>query len=884
MQRHGVQLSVVSSVSQWNNRAMSPMSASFYPASVASGVSTTFLNAERERQKKEEMSLTAQDVAVIFNHYDADGSGVVTKDAFIEWWFSSSANADEFDSAVRSLLFLYGRDFVGQKSDELHAFAQYLNRIFAEKVDNRRYAQSHTRQEVGVLDRYLPIDSGDGGHDILSKLVDGVLLAFMINLAAPGTIDERVMHLRDIKSDAIAPKHIVENLNIVLASCKAIGLSFKQAISVEVFLDPSFYEDIVRHILSELSKRHLSLSINLKANPVLVRLGHAYEDEDMLRSVSSTQWLKRWINYQLKRSGEDSLRIKRFGKQFADGAVLSHVLHAVTKRKKRKMDRFDINRAMEQASYARPGYVLDTLRTQFKLNVFISANDILSGNSRLICLLCAQIFEAFKGMRKITTEEQAQVDAIFGDDEDDDEDREPEPSALAPPPTHFASPSDSETPRKYREGDWDTSKGRTRKRRHRSMHSTSSLSKAASLDLGDTKELEEAEEEDAVQREIREERDTVNWLNEIFASLPVKRRGATDAIKISSMARDLRDGVVLLRWIAAMTPSQSAPLVDEAKVFADEQLSRQQALSNCHYLAALIKAEPLCLCFVDVAAFPSDGAALSERKWLLALCRNLINAHYLWLLQQHPSLTLTAQKRIAVRDVLEWSNERLRTRLRFPRFSAFEERTLKSLRDESLKSCLFFVDLLLLLLDERADLEPLRAHVVHRNNRQLQGRDADYTKAECVANARYALSIARKFGAVFYISPFDLVNVRSEEVTLSLLAVIMLLVLEKERRTGKHRAKANAKGRRSKVEKDSDGDTIDALQSHLAVEAEAAAANEEKEEQRKVKAQGAMAKRKSVLAEYGVITDEAQLSELTELSREYSTPNIGQQKAELPDG
>ena len=62
-----------------------------------------------------------------------------------------------------------------------------------------------------LLDQYLPIDSGDDGHDILSKLADGVLLAYILNLAAPATIDERVLLL-----------------SIVLASCNAFGLRFKR--------------------------------------------------------------------------------------------------------------------------------------------------------------------------------------------------------------------------------------------------------------------------------------------------------------------------------------------------------------------------------------------------------------------------------------------------------------------------------------------------------------------------------------------------------------------------------------------------------------------------------------------------------------------------------
>ena len=101
----------------------------------------------------------------------------------------------------------------------------------------------------------------------------------------------------------------------------------------------------------------------IQDNPVLIRLAHVFEDDASIKSISAKEWLRRWVNYQLKRSGED-LQIRRFGKQFADGVVLSHVLHSVTRRKKKRVQRFDVKMALEQASYARPGYILKTLQNQ----------------------------------------------------------------------------------------------------------------------------------------------------------------------------------------------------------------------------------------------------------------------------------------------------------------------------------------------------------------------------------------------------------------------------------------------------------------------------------------------------------------------------------------
>ena len=838
---------------------------------------------------------------------DVDGDGIVTKNNFISWWFSSSANLVEFDSAVRSLLFLYGMNFVGQKSDELHAFAQYLNRIFKEetKINNNNNNNNNN------IDRYLPIDPADGGHDILSKLVDGVLLAKMINFSVPETIDERVLHYRDIKSDTIQPKQIVENLNIVLSSCKAIGVSFSneyQNISVEKFLDPSHYEDIIREILSELSKIHLSKKINLRNNPVLIRLAAVYEDDDMIKSLTSEQWLKRWINYQLKRSGED-IKIRNFGKDFRDGSVLCHILHSVTKRKKKKIERFDVDKAFQQPTYARPGYILKVLQQQFGIKIFLAANDILSGNSRLICLLCAQIFGKWKGMRKITKQEIQQVNDIYAEDDDDD-DYKSQPQQViikkysSKKNVKFANDDmKNNNNNKYKKGQWDIHNGRSKRninngsrKRNGSNNSNNSNNnnkqeekqdnnKQESEKQEDKEKDDDDDEEDIVQREIREEKDIINWMNEIFsASLLYDKRYGDDnkeILKISNVTRDLKDGLVLLYFMDLLAPN----IVNWENVNKNFQdLTRLQCLTNCHYIISLIKKEPFSSSFFEIESYPSDGNDIynCNKDLIFKICHNLINYHYICTLTQLLGYKATEF------DILHWTNEQLKKKLKYPRFCSFEERKLHQFNDNSLKSCLYYIDLLLMLMDDpKNDIN--RDIVIHKNNRKYINND--YTKSECLSNARYALSIARKFGAIFYISPYDLVNVTSSEITMSFVMCIMVLILTKQSKdkqelnkngkkfksssTSKYNKNKNNNGNNKKDEK-----IIDALQIHLEQNNNNNNNNnndnddtmndndleniQNEEHERK----------RSVLQDYGIITDTEQLQELQSISRQYSSPNI----------
>eukprot|EP01083_Nonionella_stella_P170592 580887_1 len=743
----------------------------------------------------------------IVSSLDVDNDGIVTRDNFIAWWFSASDSANmvqtQFDSGVRSLLYLYGMHFEGRKSDELHAFAQYLNAIFSENENRTKITHG--------LDRYLPIDVGDGGHDLLSKCVDGVLLAKMINFAVPNTIDERVLHLRDMKSDGIAPKQIVENLNIVLSSCKAVGVMTSSQISVERFLDPTYYEDAVRQILSELSLIHLSKAINLADNPVLIRLAKPYEEDQEIATLSSEVWLKRWINYQLKRSGED-IKIRKFGKAFRDGTVLCHVLDSVTKRKKRKHERFDINEALNQPTYARPGYILRQLKQQFGLKVFLTANDILIGNERLICLLCAQIFSKFKGMRKISNDEQKQVDDIFS------EQRVPQA------------------------GQWDTHKGRMKNHKHK--HKTKEQEATSALSI--TAQSDETE---------RKERDVVNWMNDILCASNLSH------LKLSNLTRDVHDGLVLLSFMDLIAPA----VVDWEKVNKEKAtLTRQQCLTNCHHIVSLIKNEPFCLSFFgieDVASDAGNRIHSGNKDIILKICANLINYHYVTILSDLFGFKATEY------DIIHWSNNELKKKLKYPRFCCFEERALREFEDSSLKSCLYYIDLLLMLSDDpRNDIN--RDIVIHKNNRQFV--NDDYTKAECLSNARYALSIARKFGAVCYISPHDLVNV-VPEITMAFVMGIVLLILTKNNNKEKQKHKIQ-------ITPNKEDDQNNSKTMEKAAQAEDMIENDLATKQRMASNHG---RKHSVLQEYGIITNSEQLLELQTISRQYSTPITGPKRASL---
>ena len=68
-----------------------------------------------------------------------------------------------------------------------------------------------------VCKKYLPIDPDT--NEVFTRLKNGILLCKLINKAQPGTIDERVINLKDNMNVFLQ----VENLNLAISAAKSIG-------------------------------------------------------------------------------------------------------------------------------------------------------------------------------------------------------------------------------------------------------------------------------------------------------------------------------------------------------------------------------------------------------------------------------------------------------------------------------------------------------------------------------------------------------------------------------------------------------------------------------------------------------------------------------------
>merc|ERR1711971_21922 len=144
---------------------------------------------------------------------------------------------------------------------------------------------------------------------------------------------------------------------------------------------------------------------------------------------------------------------------------------------------------------------------------------------------------------------------------------------------------------------------------------------------------------------------------------------------------------------------------------------------------------------------------------MLMAVRILINFHYL----RSASSLMARDKPLRPKDALLWAQSTLKSQK-----GRFSSSTPSSWDDPSWTSSLHFLD----LLSAIDDLDVADA--------VAQTQNGALSHSERLSNAKLAVSLARKFGAVCYVSPLDLARGTAPEITMSFVVVIMVLVLERE--------------------------------------------------------------------------------------------------------
>jgi len=226
----------------------------------------------------------------------------------------------------------------------------------------------------------------------------------------------------------------------------------------------------------------------------------------------------------------------------------------------------------------------------------------------------------------------------------------------------------------------------------------------------------------------REERAFRMWMNSL---------GLED-FYINNLYEDCADGVQLLKVIDAVEPG----IVYWKKVYMKPS-NKFKKVANQNY--AVLLGKQLKFSLVGIA-----GQDFVDRKKKLLLA-------FVWQLMRHHTLKYLAKvqqktfggKTVTDQMMVDWANSKVA--------KAGRTSKMKSLKDKKLKSCKFFLDLLYAVQPKVIDEQYVS-----------EGKTAE----DRLLNAKYAISVARKLGAVVFCIPEDLVDVQYKMV-LTFVASIM---------------------------------------------------------------------------------------------------------------
>merc|ERR1719431_2068062 len=231
----------------------------------------------------------------------------------------------------------------------------------------------------------LPLN--EAGSDIYEKMDDGILLCKMINLAAPDTIDERVINKG--KKVSIFKQH--ENLTLAINSAKAIGCVVI-GIDSHTLNSSQGKKYLVLGMVWQLIKMYLFKQITITQVPGLINLLMDGEDIADLMKLSPEQLLVRWVNYQLEKAGS-TRKIKNFNEDIKDSEIYSDLIAQIAP-KDAGVNKFALKKSdlMERAE------MMLEQAEKIDSRAFVTAKDVVRGQEKLNLAFVANLFNNHPGL------------------------------------------------------------------------------------------------------------------------------------------------------------------------------------------------------------------------------------------------------------------------------------------------------------------------------------------------------------------------------------------------------------------------------------------------------------------------------------------------------
>lgn len=316
---------------------------------------------------------------------DRDKDSRISLDEFTEIFHDVKSNtmASAFKSALKQkegIVSIGGTSEISSAGtthtigeEERYAFANYINVSLEGDEDCKQ----------------LPIDPNTNA--LFSALSSGIILCKLINHSMPDTIDERT-----INKTRLTAFTIQENLNLALNSASAIGC---QVVNIGAQDLKEGKPHLVLGLLWQIIRIGLFANIELSRNEALAALLEEGETLEDLMRLSPEELLLRWMNFHLKKVG---ITVKNFSSDVKDSTAYFHLLEAIAPDgSKEDAPKIDIDMSGLYLG-ENPKRAEAMLKEADKLGCrqFVTAGDVVSGNSKLNMAFVATLFNKYPALTK----------------------------------------------------------------------------------------------------------------------------------------------------------------------------------------------------------------------------------------------------------------------------------------------------------------------------------------------------------------------------------------------------------------------------------------------------------------------------------------------------